>query len=102
MKRLILISTALAALVGTGLSAVIGKIALDHNPQGEFYACLEAAAGTAPDCHHTGSWFGLLFSVFLVGFIPTLLMAAVLGGVASACYGAVKTRSPQPKGDTIG
>ncbi|MCE7030396.1 hypothetical protein [Jiella avicenniae] len=72
MKRLVLISSAIAALAGVGLATIIGKIALAQNPQDEFYACIKTVIGAPVECHYTGQWFSLLVIVFVVGFVPTL------------------------------
>lgn len=45
MKRVVLLSSTVAILVGAGLAAVIGKIALDHNPQDELRACIKTVIG---------------------------------------------------------
>ena len=102
MKRLVLVSAAIAAFAGAGLATVIGRIALAHNPGGEFYACLKTVAGASVECHYTGQWFSLLAIVFLVGFVPTLMIAAVVGATFGRCFGSERRRSPQPGDDGIG
>ena len=79
MKRVVLLSSTVAILVGAGLAAVIGKIALDHNPQDEFRACIKTVIGAPVECHYTSQWFGLLVIFFVIGFVPTMMIMAVVG-----------------------
>ena len=102
MKRLVLISASIAALAGVGLAAFIGRIALAENPQDEFYACLKTVVGAPVECHYTGQWFSLLAIVFVIGFVPTLMLATVVGATFGRCLGSGRRRSPQPGHDRIG